>query len=250
MLCPFCEQQTVEWWQKMWVQTNARGEGLPKDVAEIPGEASNVGVLLIPAVRVRWMMCGNARCRQTLVEITRRAEPEERYLAVPRRTLPRRIDPLVEEKKPAYAALYAEAALVLEDSPRASAALSRRLLADVLDEQGGYGAPGLAARIDAFIEDVANPATLTKNLDYLREIGNFGAHTQKDDIDGSVIDVEQQEAEWTLDVLDRLLDFYIVGPETDRRMRERFDDKVERAGRDPLGNPDGDQPEQQNDKET
>jgi len=61
----------------------------------------------------------------------------------------------------------------------------------------------LEDRVDAFIEDAARPREIRENLHYFREIANFGAHTQKDD-QQEIIDVTEQEAEWTLDILDSL----------------------------------------------
>jgi hypothetical protein len=66
----------------------------------------------------------------------------------------------------------------------------------------------------------------------LREIGNFGAHTQRDYLD-QIIDVDQDEAAWTLDVIERLFDYFIAGPEADAQMRERMAEKLEAAGRKP-----------------
>jgi hypothetical protein len=65
------------------------------------------------------------------------------------------------------------------------------------------------------------------------EIADFGAHTQTDDR-AEIIDVGRDEAEWTLDILDSLFDYFIVAPERNRVRREAVDAKISAAGRKPL----------------
>jgi hypothetical protein len=61
-------------------------------------------------------------------------------------------------------------------SPRMSAVLSRRVLADLLERYTGLTDFNPKARIDAFIEDKSHPYRLRENLGHLVEMGNFGAH--------------------------------------------------------------------------
>ena len=112
-----------------------------------------------------------------------------------------------------------------------SAALSRRILADILLDKVKHNHFKLSSRIDAFIKDQSNPRPLRENLHYFREIADFGVHTQKDDVTGAIIDVTNEEAEWCLDVLDGLFDYYIVGPKHDEDVRRAFDEKLSQAGR-------------------
>jgi len=86
-----------------------------------------------------------------------------------------------------------------------SAVLSRRVLADLLEKYAKQTQFSLTARIDKFTADTTHPRQLRENLHHFREIADFGAHTQKDD-QAAVIDVGREEAEWTLDLLDRLFD--------------------------------------------
>jgi hypothetical protein len=43
-------------------------------------------------------------------------------------------------------------------------------------------------------------------------VGNFGAHPMKNANAGEILEVEPHEAEWNLDALEGLFDFYLVGP--------------------------------------
>ncbi|MGZ4300657.1 MAG: DUF4145 domain-containing protein [Gaiellaceae bacterium] len=156
------------------------------------------------------------------------------WLAHPRSS-GRHVDPLITGD---LRRDYDEAGMILDVSPRMSAVLSRRILADLLERYAGLEKFSLGERVDDFAKDTAHPSQLRENLHYLREIANFGAHTQKDD-QAQIIDVSREEAEWTLDLVDRLFEYFIVGPERDRKMREGFDKKLEDAGRKPLAPPAG-----------
>jgi Domain of unknown function (DUF4145) len=114
-----------------------------------------------------------------------------------------------------------------------SAVLSRRILADLLEKYADLTQFSLPARIDVFAADKDHPRQLRENLHYFREIANFGAHNQKDD-QAAIIDVGSEEAEWTLDLLDRLFDYFIATPARDRRMREAMDERIKEAGRKPI----------------
>ena len=106
----------------------------------------------------------------------------------------------------------------------------------MLRDKGAYQQHDLSKQIDAFVEDPTNPGGLKDNLDYLREIGNFGVHTQKSTNSGEVMTVEASEAEWCLDVLDGLFELYYVGPARDAARRAGFDGRVAEAGRRPISN--------------
>ena len=91
----------------------------------------------------------------------------------------------------------------------------------------------LVDRIDKFIEDRQHPSRLRENLHYLREMGDFSAHTQTD-CEGNIVEVGKEEAEWTLRVVADLFDYFIVGPKKDEALRLEFDKKLEKAGRNPI----------------
>jgi hypothetical protein len=100
-----------------------------------------------------------------------------------------------------------------------SAVLSRRILADLLERYDGQTQFSLAARIDNFSKDTTHPRRLRENLHYLREIADFGAHTQKDD-QAEIVDVDRHEAEWTLEIIDRLFEYFILDPARDKEITE------------------------------
>jgi Domain of unknown function (DUF4145) len=111
-----------------------------------------------------------------------------------------------------YASLFNEAALTLLDSPRGSAMLSRRALQDLLrDEAHAPDLNNLYAEIQWVIDNVALPSHIADTLHEPRIVGNMGAHPTKAPA-GDRIEVVAGEAEWMLDVLDALFDFYFIAP--------------------------------------
>jgi hypothetical protein len=124
---------------------------------------------------------------------------------------------------------YEEAALVLNLSPKASAALSRRCLQAVLREEAKANQNNLNAQIEAVIPKL--PSYIAESIDAVRNIGNFAAHPTKSETSGELIEVEPGEAEWNLDVLDLLFDFYYVQPARVKEKRSALDQKLVSAGK-------------------
>jgi len=127
---------------------------------------------------------------------------------------------------------YSEACLVIPFSPKASAALSRRCLQAVLREAGGSAKNNLVEQIDEVLPKL--PSHLQKSLDAVRNIGNFATHPMKSQSTGTIVDVEPGEAEWNLDTLEALFDFYYVQPKILEEKRKALDKKLKDAGKPPL----------------
>ena len=125
---------------------------------------------------------------------------------------------------------FNEACAVLSASPKASAALSRRCLQSLLRTQG-YGQHDLAKAIDAVLLSKSLPSSLAANLDAIRNIGNFAAHPTKDSNSGAIVEVEPEEAEWNLDVLEGLFDYYFVQPARDKARSDALNAKLAAAGK-------------------
>ncbi len=142
--------------------------------------------------------------------------------------------PLPEEVPVNFAQDYAEACLVLADSPKASAALSRRCLQHILREKAGVKKADLADEIQQVIDSGKLPSHLSESLDAVRNIGNFAAHPIKSKTSGEVVDVEPGEAEWNLDVLEALFDFFFVQPEILKRKRAALNQKLDELGKPPM----------------
>ena len=217
MKCPHC---TIEFHDR-WVTA------LWPNAASLrsPGERSNVSV--------QSTLC--PQCLKIIIRIRAgrgdgevEEEVVEEYVAYPRnatgRTAPAEVpEPLRSD--------YAEAVAILALSPQASAALARRIVQQVLTGKGGYAEGNLARQIEAFAGDERTPSALSDNLHYLREIGNFAAHPIKSERTGEIMPVDPAEAEWALEVVDGLFDYYFVAPGKDEARRREFDGRAADAGR-------------------
>jgi hypothetical protein len=111
---------------------------------------------------------------------------------------------------------YREASLIVGLSPKASATLSRRCLQgmirdffDIKDERR------LRDEIDA-IKDLTPPAVWAA-IDATREIGNIGAHMEKDV--NVIVDVDEKEAGLLLGLIEQLFDDWYV---TRHKQQERL----------------------------
>ena len=123
---------------------------------------------------------------------------------------------------------------MLFDSPKASAALSRRTLQLLLRDVAAVKPSDLSKEIDEVLASNALPSHLAKAIDAVRQLGNFAAHPIKSTNTGEIVDVEPGEAEWLLDVIEGLFDFYFVQPALLERKREELDKKLAEAGKPPM----------------
>lgn len=76
-----------------------------------------------------------------------------------------------------------------------------------------------------------------ESLDAVRNIGNFAAHPTKSKSTGEIIDVEPGEAEWNLDVLESLFDYFFVQPALIKKKREELNRKLGDAGKPEMKKP-------------
>lgn len=143
-------------------------------------------------------------------------------------------DPVSKDVPEKFADDYKEACLVLTDSPKASAALSRRCLQNILREKAGVRKSDLNNEIEQVLKSKQLPSYLADSIDAVRNIGNFATHPLKSTNSGEIIEVEPGEAEWLLDVLEGLFDFYFIQPEELRRKREALNNKLSEAGKPPM----------------
>ncbi|MGD1090046.1 MAG: hypothetical protein ABR955_15180 [Verrucomicrobiota bacterium] len=68
-------------------------------------------------------------------------------------------------------------------------------------------------------------------MDAIRIVGNFAAHPIKSKASGEIIEVETGEAEWNLDVLESMFDFYFTQPALLKKKRDALNAKLKEAGK-------------------
>lgn len=225
--CPHC--RTVVRFEAVTVRLESGGGmGMPGAVV-IPASPDLGGQLL----RMRFVLCpacGNAII--SIEEVKAHGQGgmppfetiKDEVLVWPRRASR---PPAPKEVPTRIAADYEEAALVLTDSPKASAALSRRCLQSVLRDQG-FSQYDLADQIDAALPTL--PPHIAETIDLVRHSGNFAAHAKLDVTTGGLVEVTHEEAEWNLDVLDELFDLYYVQPERNKQKRAAMNAKIQASG--------------------
>ncbi|MGH7593565.1 MAG: DUF4145 domain-containing protein [Gemmatimonadales bacterium] len=178
-------------------------------------------------------------CGRSIVELSRERLPDGREVHVSGLLWPdaiaRTIPPELEAADPSVARDFLEAALVYPKSAKASAALSRRCLQSVLATKGGATKRDLADQIDEVLPKL--PSQLAENVDAIRQVGNFAAHPLKSTSTGQILEVEDGEAEWLLDVLEQLFDYYYVAPARASALRTALNAKLADAKKPPLKQP-------------
>jgi hypothetical protein len=152
------------------------------------------------------------------------------FLAYPRSTA----RPVAADVPDPYKQDFIEACTVLPFSPKASAALSRRNLQAILRDKSGTKSKDLFDQIEEVAASGKIPSHIEHGLHAVRNIGNFAAHTIKSTSTGSIVDVEEGEAEWNLDVLESLFDFYFVQPAVSARRKLELNKKLKDAGKPEL----------------
>lgn len=128
---------------------------------------------------------------------------------------------------------YHEACLVISDSPKASAALSRRCLQNIIHDYFNIREKNLNLEIDKLLT-IGLPSHISENVDAIRQIGNYAAHPMKYQQSGEIVDVEPGEAEWSLEVIEMLFDYCYVQPKKSEERREKMNEKLESLGKPKL----------------
>jgi hypothetical protein len=131
---------------------------------------------------------------------------------------------------------YIEACNVLPFSAKASAALSRRCLQNIL-HNAGYMGRDLNAEIDLLLNEdnpkKAIPQRLRDTIDAIRNFGNFGAHPINAKTALQIIEVDDHEAEWCLEILEECVDHFYVGPAITKVNKDALNAKLAAAKKPP-----------------
>ena len=140
------------------------------------------------------------------------------------------------EVQPEFAKDYEESCAILELSPNASAALSRRCLQRILREKAGVSHGTLYSEIQAAMKANTFPSHIAELLDVPRKVGNVAAHPTKNTTTEAIMDVEPWEATWCLEIIEALFDHYFVAPAKNAERLTRLEQRM-RGGADPTDPP-------------
>ena len=218
MQCPHCRISVHLEWSRYMIATISDEESMWHCEAEVCPSCEE------PIVRVV-----NEKYSRTGAVYTWQPMYYFAYPQTPRRTP---VDDAVPEPLKTE---FIEATDVLPISSKASAALSRRILQSILEEQG-YAGRDLAKQIDNVLNETDSqkvlPVAIRKTVDAIRNFGNFAAHPIKDK--GrlqEVIEVEPHEAEWCIEIVEALFNHYYVMPAENAKRMNALNKKLQDAGK-------------------
>lgn len=142
-----------------------------------------------------------------------------------------KIAPEIEEP---YRTDLKEAILTIDVSPRASAALSRRLLELILTRELGIKRNTLFEMIGELMARSDVPPNIAKMVDIVRCVGIIAAHPKGYQNSDIIVGVERHEAELLVEIVDKMLEFAIVKPAQHKKGLEEFDRKAKTINKPPL----------------
>lgn len=109
---------------------------------------------------------------------------------------------------------YEEACSIVSLSPKASATLSRRCLQGMIRDFWGITKPTLYKEIDELKDKI--PADLWSSIDALRQLGNIGAHMEKDtDV---IVDIDPNEADSLIKLIELLIKEWYINREERKQL--------------------------------
>ncbi|MDY3275603.1 MAG: DUF4145 domain-containing protein [Agathobacter sp.] len=104
---------------------------------------------------------------------------------------------------------YEEACAIVNLSPKASATLSRRCLQGMIHDFWDIKLKNLNQEITALKDKI--PSDLWSSIDALRQLGNIGAHMEKDtDV---IVDIDPNEAESLIKLIELLMKEWYINRE-------------------------------------
>jgi hypothetical protein len=212
VICPYCSQSIH---LNKTLSTAVQSGGNPQtQVNFVGGECPSChGIIVICSSLIKGV-ANDDECRRAMVF------PKNRAVRLVSPDIPHE---LAED--------FVEACAVLDVSPKASAALSRRLLQRTLHERFSINRPNLQQEILEFISTLNPPSHLAQQLDAIRSVGNFAAHPIKDTTTGAITDVEEGEAELLIETLESLFDYSFVQPAKWSATKAAINAKLSAAGK-------------------
>jgi len=122
---------------------------------------------------------------------------------------------------------YREACFIIDFSANAAGALARRCLSQILVKHfGAREKDPLPRQIEKAKERIKDDQ-LIEDLDYVREVGRFGAHAKEDLRTGEIIDVTDEEVEATLTIIEELFEEVYVKPTKRKERWHNMKEKIE-----------------------
>lgn len=109
---------------------------------------------------------------------------------------------------------YEEACAIVSLSPKASATLSRRCLQGMIRDFWNIKEKNLYDEISALKNQI--PADLWSSIDALRQLGNIGAHMEKDT--NVIVDIDPNEANSLIQLIELLMKEWYINREERKKL--------------------------------
>ncbi len=199
MLCPYCKLGISLDTRKEDIQPLENGKGI--EVVQGFCPMCNNFIVLIKEGSCIWI---DEDCELSGNEVIKKIIFPQFHLRITNIEVPKKYR---DELNEAYSIMFV--------SLKASAAMSRRLLQVLLREEFKIKvkSDNLSDEIIEF-QNLPGPSTMLKReVDAIRKIGNFAAHPRKSQVTGEIIEVEPDEAEWSVEVLFNILEHLFILPE-------------------------------------
>lgn len=175
-------------------------------------------------LHIRWIVCPNPECKEytlslQLYDYHYRAGDNATERLIKAWNL---IPPAQSKVFPDYVPYpikndYLEACMIRDLSPKASATLARRCLQGIIRDFWGVKGKNLKQEIEA-IKTKVDPLTW-KAIDSVRNVGNIGAHMEKDI--NLIIDVEPNEASLLINLIETVIkEWYVHKNERERMLTD------------------------------
>ncbi|MGR6760331.1 DUF4145 domain-containing protein [Paenibacillus sp. T2-29] len=119
---------------------------------------------------------------------------------------------------------FVEAAAILEESPNASAALSRRCLQNILRNHFGIQKKNLYLEIKECLLSIDMPSYLYEGLELIRLPGNIGAHPLKNETTGEIVEVKEKDAKIMLYIIELIFDHVFIKPNKLLEIKKSLED--------------------------
>lgn len=166
-------------------------------------------------LNIDYIVCLNPNCREYTLSVDRRNNATGRVIQkwnlLPdglSKTFPDYIPKVILDD-------YKEACLIQDKSPRASATLSRRCLQGIIRDFWKVKADTLFKEINQIKDEIHSD--LYEAIDAIRQIGNIGAHMEKDI--NVIIDVDPSEAQILIKLIEMLIEEWYI---KDHERKERL----------------------------
>jgi hypothetical protein len=207
--CPFCDKGSIItdenfFEQKVWFSVpNAHGSRV---------------------VRLYFIVCPNPKCREFTLSASMSEVAQKGNVTTVGNQLNHwpLIPPSMAKTFPNYVPKpilddYIEGCLIRDSSPKASATLSRRCLQGMIRDYWSIQEARLVDEINK-LKDKVDPLTWDA-IDAVRNVGNIGAHMEKDI--NVIVEVDPDEAAKLIGLIELLIrDWYILREERKNRLTE------------------------------